>query len=109
MEWKTEILPFWIDDIRRDAAKKPQNAIVTIEGQDYTYPVTKTVVRDGFLKVYIEVEDEPVGNVTKALLVNANNVPLARGSGLIEKGDEGWQFSFKLFVTMKEAADDGTI
>lgn len=107
-EWITE--PFYIDEIRILAAKIATKAIVTIAGEEYTYPITKTVNRDGFFKHYIEVEDEPVGDVTEIVLVNENDVPLARGKGLIEKGSKGWQFAFKRYVLLEEGvADDGDV
>ena len=105
--WETE--DFYIDEGRRLFATIAKRAIVTIDGTDHEYPITKTVIRDGFFKHYIEVEDEPVGDITSVILVNENNVPLARGEGLIEKGSKGWQFAFKRFVLMEEeeTANDG--
>lgn len=97
-----KIEDFWVDEIRRLAATVAKKAFVTISGQEYEYPITKTVIRDGFLKHYIEIEDEPVGDIEKAVLVNENNVPLATGVGVIEKGDEGWQFAFKAFVLLED-------
>lgn len=104
-EFKIE--PYWVDEIRRLAETIAKKAIVTIEGQEYEYPITKTVNRDGFFKHYIEVEDEPVGNVERIILTNEFNVPLASGNGIIEKGDDGWQFAFKVFVELKEEEGDG--
>ncbi|ARD47564.1 hypothetical protein [Sporosarcina sp. P33] len=95
-----EIQDFWVDEVRRLAATIAKKAIVTIAGEDYEYPITKTVERDGFFKHYIEVEDEPIGDIERTVLVNENNIPLAIGEGIIEKGDEGWQFAFKVFVSL---------
>lgn len=103
--FKFEILPYYVDEIRRLAETIAKKAVVTIEGEDYDYPITKTVNRDGFFKHYIEVEDEPVGNIEKIVLLNEFDVPLAEGIGLIEKDDEGWQFAFKVFVTLEEKED----
>ena len=100
-EFTYKIEPFYVDEIRRLAATIAKKAIVTIEGVEYEYPITKTVIRDGFFKHYIEIEDEPVGNIEKAVLVNENGVPLTTAEGLIEKGDNGWQFAFKMFVEVK--------
>ncbi|MEK4713484.1 hypothetical protein [Sporosarcina sp. FSL K6-5500] len=106
-EFKIE--EYWVEEIRRLAATIAKKAIITIAGQEYEYPITKTVIRDGFLKHYIEIEDEPVGDIEKAVLVNENNVPLASGTGLIEKGDEGWQFAFKAFVLLQEEREGEVI
>lgn len=97
-----EVLPYYVDEIRRLAETIAKKAVVTIEGVEYDYPITKTVNRDGFFKHYIEVEDEPVGNIERIVLMNENDIPLAEGTGLIEKDDEGWQFAFKVFVTLQE-------
>lgn len=108
MNFDFTIEPFMVDEVRRLAAGLGKEAIVTIEGQDYTYPITKTVPRDGFFKHYIEVEDEPVGNIERAVLVNESGIALMTGTGLIEKNDEGWQLAFKAYVTLqvKEEADN---
>ena len=97
-----KIEDFYIDESRRLTSTIAKKALVTIAGVEYEYPITKTVIRDGFLKHYIEIEDEPVGDIEKAVLVTANNVPLITGTGLIEKGDDGWQMAFKLFVTVSQ-------
>lgn len=99
---------FWVEEIRRRASNIAKKAVVTIEGQEYEYPIAKTVIRDGFFKHYIEIEDEPVGNIEKAVLVNENDVPLYTDTTLIEKGDDGWQIAFKLFVLVKDGDDDAT-
>ena len=98
---------FYIEEARRLIATVAKKAFVTIEGVTYEYPITKTVIRDGFLKHYIEIEDEPVGNIEKAVLTNANGVPLITGTGIIEKGDDGWQIAFKLFVIVSESEEGG--
>lgn len=97
-----KIEDFYVDEIRRLAATIAKKAIVTIDGQEYEYPITKTVIRYGFLKHYIEIEDEPVGNIEKAVLVNENGIPLITGEGLIEKGDDGWQIAFKMYVKVED-------
>lgn len=97
---------FWVEEIRRRASTIAKKAIVTIDGQEYEYPITKTVIRDGFFKHYIEIEDEPVGNIKKAVLVNENGIPLYTDTTLIEKGDNGWQIAFKLYVTVKDGEDN---
>ena len=101
-----KIEDFYVDEIRRLAATIAKKAIVTIDGQEYEYQITKTVIRDGFLKHYIEIEDEPVGNIEKAVLVNENGIPLITGEGLIEKGDDGWQIAFKMYVKADDKAED---
>lgn len=101
MNFEFHIEPYWVDEIRRIATTIAKKAIVTIAGQEYVYPITKTVNRDGFFKHYIEIEDEPVGNIERAVLVNEHNIPLATGAGLIEKDNEGWQFAFKVFVSLE--------
>ncbi len=101
-----KIEDFYIEEARRLIASVAKKAIVTIEGQDYEYPIAKTVIRDGFLKHYIEIEDEPYGNIEKAVLVNGNGVPLITGEGIIEKGDDGWQIAFKMFVSVQEEEDE---
>ena len=103
LEWTAE--PFYIDEGRRLFASIAKKAVVTIDGEEYEYPITKTVNRDGFYKHYIEVEDEPVGDITEIVLMNENNIPLARGKGLIEKGSKGWQFSFKRYVLLEERGE----
>ena len=95
-----EIQDSWVDEVRRLAATIAKKAIVTIAGEDYVYPITKTVERDGFFKHYLEVEDEPIGDIERTVLVNENDIPLAIGEGIIEKGDEGWQFAIKVFVSL---------
>lgn len=97
---------YWVDEIRRMAATIAKKAFVTIDGEEYAYPITKTVNRDGFFKHYIEVEDEPVGDIERIVLTTEHDVPLATGTGLIEKGDDGWQFAFKAFVTLQEGDED---
>jgi hypothetical protein len=97
-----QIETFYVDEVRRLAATVAKKAFITIEGVEYEYPIVKTVIRDGFLKHYIEIEDEPVGNIEKAVLANENNVPLITGEGIIEKGDDGWQLAFKLFVEVAQ-------
>lgn len=92
---------FYVEEARRLMATIAKKAMVTINGSEYEYPVVKTVIRDGFLKHYIEIEDEPIGDIEKAILMNENNIPLVTGEGLIEKGDDGWQIAFKLFVEVK--------
>lgn len=101
-EFTYKIEPFYVDEARRLIATIAKKAIVTVEGQEYEYPITKTVIRDGFLKHYIEIEDEPVGDIQKAVLVNENGVPLITGEGLIEKGDDGWQIAFKMYVKVED-------
>lgn len=96
---------FYEEESRRLIATIAKKALVTIEGIEYAYPITKTVIRDGFLKHYIEIEDEPIGNIEKAVLVNENNIPLITGEGIIEKGDDGWQMAFKMFVLVKEEGE----
>lgn len=101
-EFTYKIENFYIDEARRLIATIAKKAIVTIEGIEYEYSITKTVIRDGFLKHYIEIEDEPVGNIEKAVLVNENGIQLVTGEGIIEKGDDGWQIAFKMFVKVQE-------
>lgn len=105
-DFSYKIEDFYIEESRRLIATIAKKAVVTIEGQEYEYPITKTVIRDGFLKHYIEIEDEPVGNIQKAVLVNENGVPLITGEGIIEKGDDGWQMAFKMFVVVQEEGDE---
>ena len=109
MSFEFHIEPYFVDEIRRIATTIAKKAIVTIAGEDYEYLITKTVNRDGFFKHYIEIEDEPVGDIERAVLVNEHDIPLASGEGLIEKDDEGWQFAFKVFVSLetKEGAVNG--
>lgn len=104
-----KIKPYWVDEIRRLAESIAKKAVVTINGQEYEYPITKTVNRDGFFKHYIEIEDEPVGDIERIVLTNEYDVPLASGTGLIEKDDEGWQFAFKVFVTLQEEEEGEVI
>lgn len=102
VDFTYKIENFYVDEARRLIATIAKKAIVTINGVEYEYPITKTVIRDGFLKHYIEIEDEPVGNIEKAVLVNENGVPLVTGEGLIEKGDDGWQIAFKMYVKVED-------
>ncbi|RIJ63595.1 hypothetical protein [Rummeliibacillus sp. POC4] len=97
-----KINEFYAEESRRLIASIAKKAFITINGAEYEYPITNTVIRDGFLKHYIEIEDEPAGNIEKAVLVNENGIPLVTGTGIIEKGDDGWQIAFKMFVKVQE-------
>lgn len=97
-----KIEDFYVEEMRRLAAGIAEKAIITIEGEDYEYPIVKTVIRDGFFKHYIEVEFDPSGNIEKSILVNENGIPLYTDNTLIEKGRNGWQISFKTFLLVSE-------
>lgn len=97
--------PLFEDLIRRDAARHIKKAIVTIDGEDYEYPITKTVIRDGFFKHYIEVEDDPIGTVEKAVAVDEFGRALITQNPNFLKGDEGWQMAFKVSVKIQEEGD----
>lgn len=103
-----EIKSFYVDEIRRRAAAIAKKATVTIAGVDYNYPITKTVIRDGFFKHYIEIEDEPVGNIEKAVLLDENNIELYVDDTLIEKGRDGWQIAFKTFLLISNEEPPAT-
>ena len=96
------IEPIFEDLIRQEAARHIKKAIVTINGQEYEYPVTKTVIRDGFFKHYIEVSDEPVGVIEKAVAIDEYGRALITQEPHFDKGDDGWQIAFKVAVTIKE-------
>lgn len=98
----SKIENFYIEEIRRRAASIAKKAIVTIAGEDYEYPIVKTVIRNGFFKHYISVEDEPVGDIERAVLVNENGIPLQTDDTLIEKGRNGWMISFKVFLLISD-------
>lgn len=98
------IEPLFEDLIRQDASKHIKKAIITINGFDYEYPIIKTVIRDGFFKHYIEVEDEPVGTIEKAVAVDEFGRALMTEVVNFEKGDDGWQMAFKIKVNVIEEA-----
>lgn len=106
-DWEWSIMPFYTNVMRNMASSIAKDAVVTVNGEDYVYPIAKTVMEDTFFKHYIEIEDEPIGNIEKIVLRNENEIPLATGVGLIEKDDEGWHLAFKIYFEEKVMADDG--
>ena len=100
------IEPLFEDLIRQEAARHIKKAIVTINGQEYEYPVTKTVIRDGFFKHYIEVSDEPAGVIEKAVAIDEYGRALITQEPHFDKGDDGWQIAFKVVVQIKEDEDN---
>ncbi len=99
------IEPLFEDLIRQDASRHIKKAIVTINGAEYEYPIIKTVIRDGFFKHYIEVEDEPIGTVEKAVAVDEFGRALMTENVNFEKGDDGWQMAFKIKVQISEEVE----
>lgn len=106
VDWSWELNEHFVNTVRTIASNLGKSAIVTIDGEDYAYPIAKTVVRDGFFKWYVEIEDEPFGNIEKAVIVNENNIPILSGEGIIEKGDDGWHLAFKIYITPKVENDE---
>lgn len=104
--WEWSIQPFYQNVMRNMASSIAKDAAVVIEGEEYVYPITKTVIEGNFFKHYIEIEDEPIGNIEKVTLRNENQIALAIGEGLIEKDDEGWHMAFKLYFEEKEVEQD---
>lgn len=100
------ITPAFEELIRLEASKHIKKAIVTINGQQHEYPVTKTVIRDGFFKHYIEVEDEPVGVIEKAVAVDENGQELIVQELNFDKGDDGWQMAFKVLIVAKDEEEE---
>lgn len=98
----SKLTDFYVEEARRRLAAIAKKAIVTIDGESYEYPITKTVIRDGFFKHYIEIEDEPIGNIERMILVNENGIDLYVDDTLIEKGQNGWQVSFKTFLLISD-------
>lgn len=105
--WEWAIMPFYTNVMRNMASSIAKDAAVTIDGQTYSYPITKTVIEDNFFKHYIEIQDEPIGNIERIVLRNENEIPLAEGYGLIEKDDEGWHMAFKLYFEEKKVMGNG--
>ncbi len=101
------ITPTFEEMIRLEASKHIKKAIVTINGQQHEYPVTKTVIRDGFFKHYIEVEDEPIGIIERAVAVDENGQELIVQEPNFDKGDEGWQMAFKVLIVAKDEQEEG--
>lgn len=101
-EWEWSIEPFYGTVMRNMASSVAKDAAVVIDGQEYIYPITKTVIEDNFFKHYIEIEDEPIGDIEKITLRNENEIALSTGVGLIEKGNEGWHAAFKIYFEEKE-------
>lgn len=99
---------YYLDEGRRRFADIADYAIITIDGENYQYPIAETVNRDGFFKHYFDVEDEPVGNIERIELFTESGASLGSGVGYIEKGDDGWQIAIKLFVLLREDKDDAT-
>lgn len=93
---------FYIEEGRRRFADIAKKAIITIEGIEYEYPITKTVIRDGFFKHYIEIEFDPAGDIQLAVLVNENGIELYADDTLIQKGRKGWQIAFKTFLLISD-------
>lgn len=89
-----------------DAAKHIKQALVIVNGEEHLFPITKTVIRDGFFKHYIELEDEPIGTVEEVRVLNENGVPLGVAYPMYEKGDDGWQMAFKWKVTIEQKVED---
>ncbi len=104
--WEWAIQPFYENVMRNMASSIAKDAAVVIDGEEYVYTITKTVIEDNFFKHYIEIEDEPIGSIQSVTLRNENEIPLAVGSGLIEKDDEGWHMAFKLYFEEKKVSDD---
>lgn len=101
-EWEWSIQPFYENVMRNMASSIAKDAAVVIDGQEYVYPIIKTVIEANFFKHYIEIEDEPIGNIESITLRNENEIALATGVGLIEKEDEGWHMAFKLYFEEKK-------
>jgi len=89
-----------------DAAKHIKQALVTVNGVETVFPITKTVIRDGFFKHYVELEDEPIGTVEKVIVTNENGIHLGVAFPDYEKGDDGWQMAFKWLVDIKQKVED---
>lgn len=106
-EWEWSIEPFYGNVMRNMASSVAKDAEVVIDGIEYVYPIVKTVIEDIFFKHYIEIEDEPIGNIESITLRNENEIALAKGEGLIEKDDEGWHMAFKLYFEEKKVTDNG--
>lgn len=98
----------YIDTGRRLFAGIADHAMITIAGEEYRYPIAETIIRDGFFKHYFDVEDEPIGDIEKLRLYDINGALLGETEGgVIEKDDEGWSISIKLFVILEESEVEG--
>lgn len=99
------IEPLFENLLLQHASKHVKSAIVTINGTEYEFPITKTVVRDGFFKHYVEIEDEPSGTIEKAVAVDEYKRPLMTQEPMFNKGDDGWQIAFKVKVSVLEGGE----
>lgn len=76
----------------------PRKALITINGLDVEYPITKSVREGNKIHRYILVEDE-IGHITKARLVDHLGRDLETYSTSIDKGIDG--FNIKFSTTIK--------
>ena len=98
---------YYLEEARRRIAAIANYAMITINGEDYHYPIAASVNRDGFFKHYFDIEDEPVGDIEKLKLYDVNGAYLGETTdGIIEKDDNGWSISIKQFVTLEEGTVD---
>ena len=98
----------YMDTGRRLFAGVADHAMITIAGEEYRYPIAETVIRDGFFKHYFDIEDEPIGNIEALTLYDAAGAELGSiTGGVIEKDDDGWSISIKLFVILEETELEG--
>lgn len=107
-EWKWTIKPFYKSVMKNMASSVAKDAVVTINGNEHVYPISKTVIENDFFKHYIEIEDEPIGDVDRIVLRNEDEAPLAVGEGNIEKDNEGWHMAFK-FCFKEKVVNNGWV
>lgn len=70
-----------------------KKAMVTIDGQEEAFPISKTVREGDVIKRYIVLEDE-LGLITESRLVDSQGRTLESHSTNVEKGPDGFMIAF---------------
>lgn len=72
-----------------------KKAFIRVDGVYYQYNIAKTVIRDGFYKLYFEVDSDPAGTIDRVVAVDDSNIPLWGDEFDVKKDDEGWHLAIK--------------
>ena len=86
-----------------------KKAYIRVDGVYYLYNIAKTVIRDGFYKLYFEVDSDPVGRIDKVVAVDDVGVPLWGDNFDINKDDEGWHLAIKAQLIHVDQTKEGSI
>lgn len=84
-----------------------KKAYIRIDGSYYLYKISKTVIRDGFYKIYFEVDSDPVGHIDRVVAVDDAGVALWGGSFDVAKDDEGWHLAIKARLEHIDETQEG--